>query len=256
MGQNMQFRGKQQVALRAILDGKSPIIVVMPTGGGKSLMFMLPASVKDAGTTVVVTPLIALKQNMLKRCWELGLEYIEWDSGRKIHDSCILLVTPESAISKGFMNYMRKLQSMDRLDRIVIDECHILLNTRLDFRRKLQKLRKVVEFAVQLVLLTATLPPSKESELLSMISIEGPLIFRDRTTRHNIAYSVCKCEAENIDEVVMQRVQQQEVGRVIVYGGCIEYCKKLAEKLGCGAYFAEAEEKTEALQRLEKYNSI
>src|ERR1700739_681815 len=106
------------------MDGKSPIIVVMAIGGSKSLMFMLPALVKEAGTTVVITPLIALKHNMLKRCWELSLECIEWDSGRRMNDSCILLVIPESAISKEFMNYMRKLQSMDRLDRIMIDECH------------------------------------------------------------------------------------------------------------------------------------
>ncbi|KAH0551515.1 hypothetical protein GP486_007269 [Trichoglossum hirsutum] len=177
MGQNVQFRGKQQAALRAIMDGKSPIILVMQTGGGKSLMFMLPASVKDAGTTVVVTPLIALKQDMQRRCRELGLECQEWSTRKRVHDSCILLVTPESAISQGFMNHLRKLQGMDRLDRIVIDECHVLLNTQLDFRRKLQKLRKMVEFMAQLVLLTATLPPSKESELLSMISIEAPLMF-------------------------------------------------------------------------------
>jgi superfamily II DNA helicase RecQ len=248
LGKEKQFRGKQQAALRAIMDGKSPVIVVMRTGGGKSLMFMLPASVKDAGTTVVVTPLIALKQDMRRRCRELGLECQEWDARRKIHDSCILLVTPEAAVSQGFMNYLRKLQVMDRLDRIVIDECHILLNTRLDFRRKLQKLRKVVEFAVQLVLLTATLPVSKESELLSMISIEGPVMFREQTTRHNIAYSIRRCNAEDIDDMVKNIVEGQVDGRIIVYGGRVDRCKELAELLSCAAYIAESGEKTEALQ--------
>jgi superfamily II DNA helicase RecQ len=255
LGADKQFRGKQQAALRAIMDGKSPVIVVMRTGGGKSLMFMLPASVKDAGTTVVVTPLVALKQDMRRRCRELGLECQEWSTRKKMHDSCILLVTPESAVSQGFMNYLRKLQVMDRLDRIVIDECHILLNTRLDFRRKLQKLRKIVEFAVQLVLLTATLPVSKESELLSMMSIEAPIIFRDRTSRHNIAYVVRRCQWEDVDSIVKEIVQRyigNEVeGRVIVYGGGVEHCKELAlaEMLECEAYFAKAGKKTEALQR-------
>ena len=64
MGPETQFRGKQLAALRAIMDNKSPIILVMRTGGGKSLMFMLPASVKEAGMTVVVTPLTALKYDM------------------------------------------------------------------------------------------------------------------------------------------------------------------------------------------------
>ncbi|KAH0553343.1 hypothetical protein GP486_006567 [Trichoglossum hirsutum] len=64
MGPETRFRGKQHVALQAIVANKSPIILMIRTGGGKSLMFMLPASVQEAGTTVVVTPLIALKQDM------------------------------------------------------------------------------------------------------------------------------------------------------------------------------------------------
>ncbi|KAH0553468.1 hypothetical protein GP486_006460, partial [Trichoglossum hirsutum] len=202
MGLETRFRSKQHAALQAIIANKSPIILVMRTGGGKSLMFMLPASIQEAGTTVVVMPLIALKQDMQRRCRELGLECIAWSARKKIHDTCILLVTPESAVSQGFMNHLRKLQAMDRLDRIVIDECHVLLNTRLDFRRKLQKLRKMVEFTVQLVLLTATLLPSKEAELLSMISIEAPLMFRDMTSRHNIAYTVQQHDAKDIEQQV------------------------------------------------------
>ncbi|KAH0542813.1 hypothetical protein FGG08_002861 [Glutinoglossum americanum] len=254
MGPRTQFRGKQLVAIRAIMDNKSPIILVMATGGGKSLMFMLPASIKEAGTTVVVTPLISLKQDMQRRCRELGLDCIAWSARKKIPDTCIILVTPESAVSQGFMNHLRKLQGMDRLDRIVIDECHVLLNTRLDFRRKLQKLRKMVEFMTQLVLLTATLPPSKEAELLSMISIEVPLIFRDMTSRHNIAYTVQRCADKDIDQevvrIVKSRLQEYRKGsgRIIVYGGRVEHCKKLAEKLGCDAYFADAADKTQVLQ--------
>ncbi|KAH0548035.1 hypothetical protein GP486_008223 [Trichoglossum hirsutum] len=254
MGLETRFRGKQHAVLQAIIANKSPIILVMRTGGGKSLMFMLPASIREAGTTVVITPLIALKQDMQRRCRELGLECIAWSARRKIHDTCILLVTPESAVSQGFMNHLRKLQAMDRLDRIVIDECHVLLNTRLDFRRKLQKLRKMVEFTVQLVLLTATLPPSKEAELLSMISIEAPLMFRDMTSRHNIVYTVQQYDAKDIEQqvkaIVSNRLQQyaEDNSRIIVYGGQVENCKELAEKLDCEAYYADSENKTLALQ--------
>lgn len=259
MGRETQFRGKQLVAIRAIMDNKSPIILVMATGGGKSLTFMLPASVKEAGTTVVVTPLVSLKQDMQRRCRELGLDCISWSARKKMPDSCIILVTPESAVSQGFMNHLRKLQGMDRLDRIVIDECHILLNTRLDFRRKLQKLRKMVEFTTQLVLLTATLPPSKEAELLSMISIEAPLIFRDKTSRHNIVYAVRRYRSKDIDgevvKIVKSRLRQYgsgdgdgDGGRIIVYGGRVEHCKKLGAELGCEVYFAEAADKAVALQ--------
>jgi|SRR5579862_566970 len=97
---------------------------------------------------------------------------------------------------------------MNWLDRIIINKCHILLNIQLDFWQKLQKLCKVIEFAIQLVLLIAILLISKESKLLSMISIGELLIFWDQTIWHNIAYSMCICKKKNIDEVIMQRVGQ------------------------------------------------
>src|SRR3982750_2839826 len=93
MGQETQFRSKQEQAIRAIIDYKSPIIAVMRTGGGKSLLFMLPASVGDAGTTVVVTPLLALKQDMQRRCRQLGINCVEWKGGqRPLQDASIILV--------------------------------------------------------------------------------------------------------------------------------------------------------------------
>src|SRR5436309_3473959 len=256
MGQETRFRGKQEQAIRAIMDYKSPIIAVMRTGGGKSLLFMLPASVRDAGTTVVVTPLLALKQDMERRCRKLGINCIEWKGGQKpLQDASIILVTPESAISKAFMNYIRYLQSMDRLDRIVIDECHVLLNTRLSFRKQLQKLQKLIQFTVQMVLLTATLPPSKESELREMMCLEAPLMIRDLTSRPNIAYDIRTCSGtedkrdEMVVELVRQRMEQYTNGEgIIVYGGSVDHCKSLAEKLGCQAYYAAREDKNEVLQ--------
>src|SRR4051794_27091326 len=99
MGLETQFHGKQLAALRAIMDNKSPIILVMCTSSGKSLMFMLPASVKKVGMTVVVTLLTALKYDMQWRCRELGINCMSWSARKKIGDTCILLVAPESAIS-------------------------------------------------------------------------------------------------------------------------------------------------------------
>jgi RecQ family ATP-dependent DNA helicase len=256
MGQETQFRSKQEQAIRAIIDYKSPIIAVMRTGGGKSLLFMLPASVGDAGTTVVVTPLLALKQDMQRRCRQLGINCVEWKGGqRPLQDASIILVTPESAISKAFMNYMRHLQGMDRLDRIVIDECHVLLNTRLSFRKQLQKLQKLIQFTVQMVLLTATLPPSKEGELREMMCLEAPLMIRDLTSRPNIAYNIRICSGtkderdQMVVELVRQRMEQYTNGEgIIVYGGSVDHCKSLAEKLGCQAYYAAREDKNEVLQ--------
>jgi superfamily II DNA helicase RecQ len=63
----------QKEAIDAIVAGKSPVVAVMPTGAGKSLLFMLPAWAEQGGTTVVVVPLIALRGDMMRRCTKLGI---------------------------------------------------------------------------------------------------------------------------------------------------------------------------------------
>jgi hypothetical protein len=67
-GEQAEFRDVQQIGIHAILHGKSPVVIVMPIGGGKSLMFMLPAACDNAGLTVVVIPLLSLRQDLLRRC--------------------------------------------------------------------------------------------------------------------------------------------------------------------------------------------
>ena len=73
--------GKQEQAVEAVIEGVSPLIVVLPTGAGKSLSFMIPALLPDAGTTVVITPLIALAENMLERCKEANIDCILYGRG-------------------------------------------------------------------------------------------------------------------------------------------------------------------------------
>jgi len=72
-GPTGKFRtSKQEQAVEAVIEGVSPLIVVLPTGAGKSLSFMIPALLPDAGTTVVITPSVALAENMLARCKEVN----------------------------------------------------------------------------------------------------------------------------------------------------------------------------------------
>jgi superfamily II DNA helicase RecQ len=104
-----QFRGVQEQAIRAIQHGVSPVVVVMPTGGGKSMLFMLPAWV-SGGLTVVVVPLIALRQDLEKRCAAAGISCIEWESRRPPDEAAIVLVTPESALSEDFMTFLNRQQ--------------------------------------------------------------------------------------------------------------------------------------------------
>ncbi|KAF7184889.1 hypothetical protein CNMCM7691_008406 [Aspergillus felis] len=73
---DMRFRGVQDPAMRAIQRGESPVVAVMPTGGGKSMLFMVPAFAAPGGTTIVVVPLVALQANITRRCQELGISCV------------------------------------------------------------------------------------------------------------------------------------------------------------------------------------
>ncbi|KAG9193953.1 hypothetical protein G6011_03988 [Alternaria panax] len=172
MGKAAEFRGVQKEAIDAIVAGKSHVVAVMPTGAGKSMLFMLPAWAEQGGTTVVVVPLIALRGDMMRRCRKLGISCAEWDSRRPPDAAAVVLVTPESAVGEEFATFLNRLRATRQLDRIVIDECHIVLNRRYDFRKEMQKLGKLASAETQMVMLTATLPPSEEDELSRRMYVE------------------------------------------------------------------------------------
>jgi superfamily II DNA helicase RecQ len=97
--------------MRAIMARESPVVAVMGTGGGKSLLFMLPAFCSDGGVSVVVVPLIALRQDMQKRCQQMGIVCREWNSRQPADAARVVLVTPESAVSEGFRTFLNRMRA-------------------------------------------------------------------------------------------------------------------------------------------------
>jgi superfamily II DNA helicase RecQ len=250
MSKTAAFRGVQEEAIQAIIAGESPVVAVMPTGGGKSLLFMLPAWAEQGGTTVVVIPLIALRGDMMRRCRSLGISCAAWEGRRPPDAAAIVLVTPESAVGEEFATFLNRLRATRQLDRIVIDECHVVLNQRYTFRKQMQQLGKLVATGTQIVMLTATLPPSEEDELFRRMYFnkEQVKIFRAKTTRTNVAYRVIKIDKamkrEQAEAVVLkmarQKIRQYKTGKIVIYGNSVPKVKKLAEQLGCNAYFHDA----------------
>ena len=191
LGKEARFRSVQEKAIKAIQSGSSPIVAIMPTSAGKSLLFMLPAFAEPGGLTVVVVPLRSLRADMKRRCDEMGIRCGVWDPRRPGDAASIVLVTPERAVSDEFGTFLNRMKTTRRLDRIVIDECHVMLNEGFAFRKQLQQLGKLMTAEAQTVLLTATLPPSREEELWSRMGwMERPLVIRDTTARTNIRYEV------------------------------------------------------------------
>lgn len=246
MGKAAEFRGVQKEAIDAIVAGKSHVVAVMPTGAGKSMLFMLPAWAEQGGTTVVVVPLIALRGDMMRRCRKLGISCAEWESRCPPDAAAIVLVTPESAVGEEFATFLNRLRATRQLDRIVIDECHIVLNRRYDFRKEMQRLGKLAAAETQMVMLTATLPPSEEDELFRRMYVEREQVelIRAATARTNVAYRVIRvgkaAKKKEVEEMVVRTVRQKlrrhKKGKVVVYGNSVPKVKELAQALGCHAY--------------------
>jgi hypothetical protein len=139
-GDHAQFRGKQREAVDAIMMNKSPVVVVMGTGVGKSLCFMLPAASCPGGLTIVVVPLVSLQGDLMDRCQKLNISCAEWRSDRVPGDVSIVFVTPESAMTKRFQDFIESRRAMAKIDRFIMDESHTITEGTLSFRPKLREL--------------------------------------------------------------------------------------------------------------------
>ena len=258
LGECSEFQGVQEATIQAIVDGESPVVVVMGTGGGKSLAFMLPAWLSEGGTSVVVVPLIALRRNMMDRCRRFKISCVEWNASHRAKGARIVLVTPESAVSETFQTFLNQLRSAQQLDRIVIDECHVVLNDQLDFRRKLRRMGEFNRVGTQMIMLTATLPPSMEGELWKRMGFAGAAIkmFRMHTVRANVAYrierlAVRQSTVKDLVAIIRRYLSKTSEGKMVVYCNSIEKTQDIARELDCAAYYHDAKEKDEMMRNFE-----
>lgn len=259
-GQHSEFRGLQEKGLKAIIERISRVLIVMRTGGGKSLLFMIPAMVSRGGATIVVVPLVSLREDLKVRCEKIGIKCEEWDGKRPPYWAQVVLVTSEAAVSKAFSRFINEKRTMRQLDRIVIDECHTLLESTDTWRPRMKELREMMEKETQIVFLTATLPPRMEPQFLDIMNLNETevLILRDVTTRKNISYSVVEYEKSRESEAVLNLVERKKreyplPGQIVVYCRRIQQAIKFANLLGCKAYYREVgtqEQKRSILQNL------
>ena len=264
-----ECRGNQRVIMEAIVRGEKRVLAIMPTGGGKSVLFMLPALCGVGGVTIVVVPLIALQQDLQRRCQEAGIDCHEWNRHSPPDHARIVLVTPESAIGEDCTRFMNRLKGQQRLDRIVIDECHVVLNEQRDFRPRLQELGELNKAQVPMVMLTATLPVEEEARFMERMWVrrEEVKMFRESTTRKNIRYVTYRVRAQTSrkqEEEVRRMMEEKrdrltEGEKMVVYSSRVEDCQSLAESLGCEAYFHEQDDKGGIFERFagdERSNTI
>ena len=134
VGSTAQFRGLQKPGLEAIMARCPRVLIIMRTGGGKSLFFMLPARSSREGVSIVIVPLNSLREDLKQRCDKAGISCAEWDGKKPSYWASIMLVTPESAVTKAFSRFIDEKLMMRQLNRIVVDECHVVLDSTAEWR--------------------------------------------------------------------------------------------------------------------------
>ncbi|KAL4971198.1 P-loop containing nucleoside triphosphate hydrolase protein [Aspergillus desertorum] len=156
---------------------------------------------------------------------------------------------------------------MRRLDRIVVDECHVILNQQKDFRPAMARLGRLVSAQTQMVFLTATLPPTEEATFLHRIKHRASEvgIYRARTSRRNVAYRVFRpvlprgvprephqwLTTDAVLDFIRERIRQARAGRVIVYANIKSQVEALSRELGCEPYHSEVLDRTGVMQRFQ-----
>jgi superfamily II DNA helicase RecQ len=171
-GQGGKFKTKhQEDAVMSVTTGMNQLFVILPTGEGKSLTFILPAMIPEARTIIVIIPLIILVEDMLKRCKTAEIDAIIYGRGNPRMSTIVIIVT-ESAVTSTCMQFIVDIFLAKRLDRIVFDECHKLIMD-VNFRPKLAGIKDIC-VGTQLIFLMATFPPTMLKRFKEHLIIKDP----------------------------------------------------------------------------------
>lgn len=200
---------------------------------------------------------------MKQRCVEAGIKCAVWSDDRAPpYNAQIVFVIAESAVSQTFADFINSKKAAHQLERIIIDECHTVLQSNEKWRPKVLRLRELAGQDVQVACLTATLPPQKEDQFLEAMDmrVHGLQVLRDITVRSNIAYSVVQYDAEEEVQVLRELVEQKKrqypaSDKIVIYCRTVDQVKDFANALNCTAFWRNAgteEEKAEILAKLTK----
>ena len=195
------FRPKQEEIVRAALDRKD-VLAILPTGGGKSVCFQVPAMMKE-GIAIVVTPLIALMKDQVQNLNDRGIKALCVNAGmgrREVDlalnnaaygDFKFLYVSPERLGTSLFRSYLQEMN----VSFIVVDEAHCISQWGYDFRPdylQIGQLRELVDAPV--IALTATATPDVAEDIMLRLGFEEKCLIKSGFERPNLSYIVRRCE--------------------------------------------------------------
>ncbi|MDA0769970.1 MAG: DNA helicase RecQ [Chloroflexi bacterium] len=241
-----EFRPLQEEVIASVLDGKDTL-VLMPTGGGKSMCYQLPA-LKLGGLTLVISPLIALMKDQVDALKSNGIaaEYINSTLSvveiRRVQTQAqegklkILYIAPERLAQDAFRKFLKGLE----VSLIAIDEAHCISEWGHDFRpdyRNLKSLRQ--EFSnVPVIALTATATQKVREDIVTQLALKNPKVFLASFNRANLTYRVMP--KRNSYEALLAALAKIKGESVIVYCFSRKDTEELAADLRDDGYDAAA----------------
>ena len=254
---------EQAQAMCAVAAGAPETLLVLATGTGKSLIFQLACSLPGARTTVLVIPLVCLRLDLLDHCRRMGINCDEWRPGSHTQ-APLVFVGVEHAGHGSFYQYLYELHQARQLDRVVIDECHLVL-TAATYRRGMSKLVALRGIPVPFVYLTATLPIYLQHRLYQHHHLTTVTEIRGPSRRPNLRYRVQRLRRQEgtLLQSAATMIQRRWTEQYAFFGGthrCLVFTRskkdseEVAELLGCDFYHADvgdgaSEAKGEALTR-------
>ena len=223
-----KFKGLQEGVIKSILSGHSTF-VVMPTGGGKSLCYQLPALMQE-GTAIIVSPLIALMKNQVDAIRALssedGVAHVLNSSLNKTevkqvkHDieqgiTKLLYVAPESLTKEEYVDFLLE----QKISLVAIDEAHCISEWGHDFRPEYRNLKAIIKRIgdnIPIIGLTATATPKVQEDILKNLGIQDANTFKASFNRPNLYYEI-RPKTKNVDSDIIRFVKEHEGKSGIIY---------------------------------------
>jgi len=231
------FKPLQEDIIRSVAEGNDTL-ALMPTGGGKSITFQVPALVKD-GLCLVITPLIALMKDQVARLNSLEIKSMAIHSGLSSEEidiaieNCIygdykfLYISPERLATRIFQTRLPRMN----LNLVAVDEAHCISQWGYDFRPsylKIAMLRDLISESVPLLALTASATPQVTDDIMDKLEFRNKNVLKTSFERKNISYLVRKVEDKG--NYLIKTVLKAK-GSGIVYVRSRKRSKEIAELL-------------------------
>ena len=236
-----QFKGLQEQVIKSLLN-KENTFVIMPTGGGKSLCYQLPALILD-GTAIVVSPLIALMKNQVDAIRSLssdnGVAHVLNSSLTKTEIAQVkkditsgvtklLYVAPESLTKEEYVQFLQQVP----LSFVAIDEAHCISEWGHDFRPEYRNLRHIIKQLgqVPVIGLTATATPKVQEDILKNLDMSDAVAYKASFNRPNLFYEV-RTKTKNIESDIIRFIRQHKGKSGIIYCLSRKKVESIAEVL-------------------------